>query len=344
MKVYTVIPCRSGSKRIKDKNLYTFNGESLLRNSLGIASNSTLTDKIIVSTDSSEYLKEASDFEILDIGLRSQQNSSDYATDLDLFSEIHNRLLLANNAPDIYVHLRPTYPALSPSILDYTIKFFIEKTPSFTSLKSIQKIDLFHEKIMKYDPNTGIITSANGNSNLEESYLPAAKCTSVYAQTAAVDIYLAENLANNNLWGSKCLGFEVGDVSADIDTLFDIPSAYHAYDSMHFSPSKPARICFDIDGVLVSRVSGDNYKDCKPNKAVIDLIHHLKAIGCEIIICTARGSKTKKDWEELTLKQLHQYNVPYDEVNIGNKPHADFYIDDRSTNLYDLATLFDFKT
>ena len=196
---------------------------------------------------------------------------------------------------------------------------------------------------MNYNPHSGIVTTAGGSTNLEESYLPAAKCTPVYAQTAAIDIYLAENIANKNLWGNKCLGFEFGDINADIDTLFDIPSAYHAYDKIHFSPSKPARICFDIDGVLVSRVLDGNYSNSIPNAGVISLIHHLKNIGCEIVFCSARGSKTKKNWVDLTVQQLKEYNIPYDEIDVGNKPYADFYVDDRSTTLSDLATIFNFQ-
>ena len=75
MKIYTVIPCRSGSKRIRNKNLYTFNDKTLLRNSLKIASNSIFSDKVIVSTDSYEYLNEAKDFNTYDIGLRSEGTS-----------------------------------------------------------------------------------------------------------------------------------------------------------------------------------------------------------------------------------------------------------------------------
>ena len=71
MKIYTVIPCRSGSKRIRNKNLYIFNDKTLLRNSIKITSNS-IFQMVIVSTDSYEYLNKTKDFNIYDVGLRSR--------------------------------------------------------------------------------------------------------------------------------------------------------------------------------------------------------------------------------------------------------------------------------
>jgi hypothetical protein len=49
---------------------------------------------------------------------------------------------------------------------------------------------------------------------------------------------------------------------------------------------------------------------------------------------TARGSTTGIDWRELTVKQLAEWGVPYDELVMG-KPTADVYIDDRAINSMD---------
>lgn len=53
-----IIPLRSGSKRIKDKNIKSFNQKPLFYYSIQAALTSKLFDKIIVSSDSQKYLNQ----------------------------------------------------------------------------------------------------------------------------------------------------------------------------------------------------------------------------------------------------------------------------------------------
>ena len=55
VKNIAVIPARSGSTRIKDKNIYPFKGKPLMAWTIEAAKKSGMFDKIIVSTDSEEY-------------------------------------------------------------------------------------------------------------------------------------------------------------------------------------------------------------------------------------------------------------------------------------------------
>ena len=67
-------------------------------------------------------------------------------------------------------------------------------------------------------------------------------------------------------------------------------------------------------------------KFCNP------ILSNLHEKGCKIIIFTARGSKTGKDWKKITIKQLKKYSVSYSELVFG-KPGSDFYVDDKSISL-----------
>ena len=58
-----IIPARSGSKGLKDKNIKELNGKPLLAYSIEVAKKSGLFDEIMVSTDSPEYAKIAKSFE-----------------------------------------------------------------------------------------------------------------------------------------------------------------------------------------------------------------------------------------------------------------------------------------
>ena len=53
--IYAVIPARSGSKGVPNKNVKMFDGRPLMAYSIAAARKSNLIDRVIVSTDSEEY-------------------------------------------------------------------------------------------------------------------------------------------------------------------------------------------------------------------------------------------------------------------------------------------------
>ena len=61
-KFLAIIPARSGSKRILNKNIRIFNGKPLIYYTIKIAQDSKIFDRIIVDTDSSEIAKIARKF------------------------------------------------------------------------------------------------------------------------------------------------------------------------------------------------------------------------------------------------------------------------------------------
>ena len=55
MKRIAIIPARSGSKRLKDKNVKELNGKPLMAYTIEAALKSKMFDKVFVSSDSQEY-------------------------------------------------------------------------------------------------------------------------------------------------------------------------------------------------------------------------------------------------------------------------------------------------
>ena len=93
--------------------------------------------------------------------------------------------------------------------------------------------------------------------------------------------------------------------------------------------------CFDLDGTIcsIAKIKGEmRYDLAEPFLDVIAKINNLKAKGNKIIISTARGSVTGIDLRRLTLSQLKKWCVKYDELYLGNKIHADIYVDDKAIN------------
>ena len=95
------------------------------------------------------------------------------------------------------------------------------------------------------------------------------------------------------------------------------------------------RWCFDLDNTLV-RTQGSDYENSTPIEAAIKKVQEYKRNGDHIIIMTARGSGSKKDWREFTEKQLLDFGIPFDQLIVGLKPGGvDVFVDDKAINALD---------
>ena len=192
-KVLAFIPCRSGSKRIVDKNILIFESKTLIQNVYDKANNSRYIDKIVVSTDSKKYLDsiEKSN-KYIDIGLRSKKNSQDNSSDLQVLMEVLETLNKKNVIFEDIIHLRPTYPSLLSENIEDCYRFF-KSNPQATSLKSVEKLDLLYEKCLIEDQHdSSKLISLNGDKSNKSSSMPSQNCKFLYAQTAAIDIYKSQ--------------------------------------------------------------------------------------------------------------------------------------------------------
>ena len=90
-------------------------------------------------------------------------------------------------------------------------------------------------------------------------------------------------------------------------------------------------IFIDLDNTLCF-TSGNDYTNSKPIEERIRYINKLKDEGNSITIWTARGATTGIDHRDLTIKQLDEWGVKYDNL-LTKKPSYDIYIDDKSFNV-----------
>ena len=88
MKNLAIIPARSGSKRLKNKNIKDLRDKPLLAYSVIAAIDSGVFDRIMVSTDSEKYAAIAREYGAEVPFLRQEENSSDMASTWDLVKEV----------------------------------------------------------------------------------------------------------------------------------------------------------------------------------------------------------------------------------------------------------------
>ena len=68
----------------------------------------------------------------------------------------------------------------------------------------------------------------------------------------------------------------------------------------------------------------------------IKKINKLYDEGNKITYYTARGSTTKIDWFDLTKKQLDDWGCKYNEISVGEKPHYDLLICDKTKRIEEI--------
>ena len=94
-------------------------------------------------------------------------------------------------------------------------------------------------------------------------------------------------------------------------------------------------ICFYKDGLEKSTVKR-NYRDAIPNKENISKINKLYDEGHEITYYTARGAVTKIDWFGVTKNQLDKWGCKYNKLSVGEKPHYDLLICDKTKRIEEI--------
>ena len=110
MKNIAIIPARSGSKGLKDKNIRHLCGKPLIDYTIEAAKKSGCFDEIMVSTDSDHYAEIAKKCGASVPFLRSEETSSDTASSWDMVEEVLNGYLTRGKEFDTFCLLQPTSP------------------------------------------------------------------------------------------------------------------------------------------------------------------------------------------------------------------------------------------
>lgn len=127
MKNLAIIPARSGSKRLKDKNIKTLKNKPLIAYTIEAAKNSGMFDSIMVSTDSEKYADIARKFGAEVPFLRSMENSLDSTSTWDTVNEVLEQYKRAGQVFHSFCVLQPTSPLRTAADIRNAYKLFEEK-------------------------------------------------------------------------------------------------------------------------------------------------------------------------------------------------------------------------
>lgn len=218
-KVFAIIPARSGSKGVKDKNIKRLHGKSLLEWSINAAKRSNLIDRVFVSTDSSEYAEIAKKHGAEVPFLRPDSISGDAASDLDFVIHAIEEFHILGLDPDYLVHIRPTTPLRDPLVIDKAISMF-RSNRRFNSLRSVHKMSESSYKTLEILNGSLIPLALLGDAEID-SNAPRQSFPDTYQANGYVDVLDVKFIIENReIHGKKILPF-ITEPAYEVDSIDD---------------------------------------------------------------------------------------------------------------------------
>jgi CMP-N-acetylneuraminic acid synthetase len=334
MEVLAIIPARSGSKSVIDKNIREINGKPMIAYSIDHGLQSKYINRVIVSTDSEKYAEISREYGAETPFLRPAEYATDTALDIEVFEHALKYLKEEENyVPDIVVQLRPTYPIRKIEDIDKMVEMMMEDM-TIDSIRCIAPAKEVPYKMWLKGENGKIHPLM---TNIKECYnMPRQELPKAYYQNACIDVIRTDVMTErHSMSGEKIIGYEMEE-NFDIDTEEEFSKAA---DYLKISQGGK-RFVFDIDGVVAKIQKDLDYSLSEPNDKMVEIINKLHDMGNQIVLFTARGYVTGTDWSEVTKAQMERWSVKYDELKFG-KPNADFYVDDKMISIERLYEIFD---
>lgn len=221
--ILALIPARSGSKSIPDKNVRPFAGKPLLAHSIEHARAARSIDRVIVSTDSQRYADVAREYGAEVPFLRPARLAQDDSTDLVVFQHALDWLREHEGwQPQIVVHLRPTYPNRNPADIDRVVDI-LRRDDELDAVRTVAPAPATPFK-MWLRSDDGLLTPCVDRG--DEAYnQPRQVLPQVYLQNACIDAVRSRVITEQqSMTGRRIFGYLLED-NLDIDTFEDLEAA-----------------------------------------------------------------------------------------------------------------------
>ena len=221
MRNLAIIPARSGSKGLKDKNIRPLNNVPLMTYSIQAALQSKMFATVMVSTDSEHYAEIGRQYGAEVPFLRSDFTSSDVASSWDAVKEVVCNYKKMGLDFDTITLLQPTSPLRTSEDIQGAFKLFTEKNAS--SVISVCEVDHSPLWCSTLQDDLSMINFAqnsrpNSNRQMLKTY---------YRLNGAIYLLRTEVLDNiDSLYKVNCFAYIMDRMrSIDIDCLDDFKYA-----------------------------------------------------------------------------------------------------------------------
>ena len=217
MRNIAVIPARSGSKGLRDKNIKPLNGKPLLAYSIEAARKSGMYSCIHVSTDSEKYAKIAMEHGADVPFLRSGALSTDTASTWDAMKFVLEEYKRLGQEFDTITVLQPTSPLRDCQDICGAFAFFEEKRANMVSSVCEMEHSPLWSNTLPED------LSMRDFEDEDLAFLPRQSLPTYYRENGAIYILKTEHLfESDHLYKEGCFAYVMDAThSVDIDGELD---------------------------------------------------------------------------------------------------------------------------
>lgn len=219
MKKIAIIPARSGSKGLPNKNVLLADGKPLISYSIEAAIEARCFDKIIVTTDSQEYIDLLSEYPI-DFIKREEHLANDQASSFVVIEDILNKY--SHIELDYFVLLQPTSPLRTSQHIKESCDKFEQNFQQFDYLVSVTESSKSTSLIKQIDDGSLRHFNIDYSNYARQQYLPE------YTPNGAIfSAKPKEYLLQKHFFGEKSLAYKMDKISSlDIDERNDFEYFY----------------------------------------------------------------------------------------------------------------------
>lgn len=217
--IVALIPARSGSKRIKDKNIKPLGGQPLIAYTIKAAQESGIFEDIVVSTDSQQYADIAKGYGASVPKLRPQSLSGGDSPDIKWVQHI---LGVLHTSYACFAILRPTNPFRTADTICRAWDLF-EMSENIDSLRAVELCKQHPAKmwVLRDGLMTPILPYTTGHTPWHST--PYQSLPEVYAQNASLEIAWSyvpiqvQNISGVSIVPFITEGYEGFDINTQAD-------------------------------------------------------------------------------------------------------------------------------
>jgi len=221
-KSVALIPARSGSRRLSQKNIRLLAGHPLLAYSIAAAVASGVFDDVIVSTDSSEYAAIAGYYGAEVPFLRPADMAGDLSPDIEWVEYTLEQLRQRGRVYDCFSILRPTSPFRQPETIQRAWREFLAQD-GVDSLRAVEKCRQHPGKMWRVSGKrmTPFLPQPPGETPWHST--PYQALPEVFVQNASLEIawtrvvFKERTIAGNVLVPFFTRGYEGFDINDAVD-------------------------------------------------------------------------------------------------------------------------------
>ena len=217
MRNLAVIPARSGSKGLKDKNIKVLCGKPLLAYSVEAAHQAGIFDCVHVSTDSEKYREIAVKYGADVPFLRSREMAADTSSMWDSMRYVINEYRNRGEEFDMITILQPTSPLRTGDDVFGAYKFWLNKKANMVS--SVCEMD--HSPLW-----SNVLPDNLSMRDFEDekwAFLPRQQLPTYYRENGAIYMMKVDHLFGaDNIYKDGCYAYIMDrNHSVDIDEELD---------------------------------------------------------------------------------------------------------------------------